>query len=129
MAFQIENVTTVTTISTANTNLDGSGLISPMFSAAGTYGSVLGSVRIQSTGAVSSGMIRLFLQAPGGGAWSLIKEIPVSVSPGSSPPFSVFATTLFANISLANGWTVGASTQIANGFLITALGYDITGFI
>ena len=117
-------------ISTANTNLDGTGSITELFIANGTYGSVLSSVRVQSlTALASDGMVRIFIKNGAAGTWRLLKEVPTPITSLLDPPYPTFATTLEANLSLMNDDRIGVSTNNANTFNISAFGYDITGFI
>lgn len=129
MAFQIANNTSFIDISTANTNLDGTGTITEFFQASGTYGSVISSVRIQSAGAVTQGMVRIFIKNGVAGTWKLLKEVQIGQVPNNDPPYPVFGITLQTNLSLKNDYRLGASTQNAEHFIVTGFGYDITGFI
>lgn len=130
MAYQIANNSSTTTINTANTALDGSGSITPLFMASGLNGSMLQTIRIESNMAIQAGMIRIFLKsnvplAP----WTLLKEVVVPETPLNDPPYPTYNVTLQINLEMASGWSIGVSTQINDTFLINAFGYDITGFI
>lgn len=129
MGNQIANNSQVVTINTANSNLDGTGTIGNLFAAGGTYGSLLQTIRIQSTGSTSVGMIRLFIK-PAGGSFNLIKEVKVPETTLNDPPYPAFGVSLInINLSLENGDTIGVSTENAETFVVSAFGYDITGFV
>lgn len=67
--------TGVVQISTANTNLDGTGTLGTLFQA-GPNGARLDCINIKATITTTAGMIRLFLTK--GGSTRLWKEVPVS---------------------------------------------------
>jgi len=129
MAFQIANVNTVVTINTGNSNLDGTRAISLAFTASGTFGSVLSSMRINTQGAVQVGMVRIFFRPNNASNWHLFKEVMIPESPLNDPPYPVFACSVELNLSLGLNNQIGVSTQTNNIFNIQSIGYDITGFI
>lgn len=129
MGFQIENNANTVTINTANGALDGSGTIAQSFIANGTYGSVLQTIRIQSTGSTSAGGMVRFFRKPVSGSFELIKEVPIPETVANDPPYPVFATTLDVNLKLKQNDEIGVSTENADTFKVSAFGYDITGFI
>lgn len=129
MANRIINNTGTVSISTANTNLNGTGVITTLFTANGTYGSMLNTIRVNSITAIQSGMLRFFMKSSLAGSWTLLKEIPIPETPLANPPYPAYASTIEVNLEMANGYIIGVASQTNDTFLINAFGYDITGFI
>ncbi len=112
------------TISTANTNLDGTGTLGTVLTAStstGMQGCIIKSVTIKAQGNTSQGMIRLFLA--GGGATELIAEveIPAVTKSATDPSFELHMET---NYALKPGYILKASTQNAETFNVIAEGLD-----
>lgn len=130
MGFQIANNTSLATIDTANTNLDGSGSITEIFIAGGTYGSVINTIRIQSRTALTNpGMVRIFMKSGSAGVYKLLKEVAIPITSLLDPPYPAFGATVNMNLSLENDFRIGVSTHLANTFDISVFGIDITGFV
>lgn len=114
--------TGIVTISTANSNRDGTGTLGTAFTA-GTGGSKVKSFIIKATGTTTEGMIRFYIAS--GGAINLYKEIfvPAVTQTGVVPAFEwVFADIL----NLNSGDTIRVSTEKAETFNIIVNGEDIT---
>lgn len=111
------------TISAANTNLDGSGTIVAVFTAASnpSNGAMVKSITIKALQSTNPGMVRLYYGH--GGNYKLMKEvqIPQTNQSGFDPSFKV---VLDDCIYLKAGDTLGASTQLAQEFAITVEGTD-----
>ncbi len=110
-------------ISTANTNLDGSGAITDLITG-GTCGTVVKRIIIKAYGSTTEGMIRIF-HKDGSGTTRLLREIPVpAVTRSSLDP------TLIAVIDdyfyLKTTLKLRVSTEKAETFVITAEGLDMT---
>jgi len=102
------------TISTANTNLDGSTGTYGTVMSAGASGSRIERINITATGATTAGMVRLFLDT------SLIKEVPViAITPSATQP--AFSTDVVFDAGLILGVlsAVKASTNNAEEFNVT----------
>ena len=67
--------TGIATISAANPNLDGSGSVQLVLTAADN-GTLVKSVIIKAVNPVLTGMVRLFIR-PSGGSLELYKEVPI----------------------------------------------------
>lgn len=108
------------TISTANTNLDGTGTLGTVLTAA-SNGTLIKSVIIKAQVSTTQGMIRLFVS--GGGATELIAEIEVPAVTKSSvdPSYECY---LELNYALKSGYILKASTQIGEAFNVIAEGLD-----
>lgn len=104
------------TISTANTNRDGSGVISDLITGA-VNGSRVDDINIAATGTTTAGMLRMYLNDTVNN--NLIKEIPVTANtPSTSNP--VWQTALTdLGIVLKPGWKLRFSTNNAESFSIT----------
>jgi hypothetical protein len=109
------------TISTANTNRDGSGTIDPIFTADATNGSYIERVDITATGTTTAGVVRLFLYD--GSAAYLWKEILVSATTPSTT-VAAFMRTIRERIFLPAGWSLRAATHNAESFNVHAWGGD-----
>lgn len=117
----------VAQITTANTARDGSGTIETVFTA-GANGSRVDAVCIKATGTTSAGMIRLFIHD--GTTSRLLTELMVQVAtPGASVPAWEAALNESTSgqifpILLPSGYSLRASTQVANTFNLFAIGGD-----
>lgn len=118
----------IASISTANTNRDGSGTMGTVITA-GASGSRVDRVVVTATGTVTAGMVRLFLHD--GAAAKLYCEMPVlATTPSAS--VKAFIDTLEAvttpdlfPLILPTGWSLRASTHNAEGFNVTGIGGDL----
>lgn len=118
-------------ISTANSNLDGTGTLGTVFTA-GTNGSRIDTILIYATGTTTAGMVRLFISD--GTNNRLIAEVPVvAVTPSSTQP--AFSALLQSNnngllnsaplpVNFQTTYLLKASTQNAETFNVIALGGD-----
>ena len=107
-------------IATANPNLNGTGAIGNLLTAA-SDGTFINSVVIKSQVVNTQGMIRLFLND--GSSNYLIQEVivPATVPTGVVPSFSA---TLYLNMDLNSGYSIGVSTQNAEKFNVVAYATD-----
>jgi hypothetical protein len=103
----------VAQVSTANTNRDGTGTLATVFTA-GSNGSRVDDIWIVGTGTTTAGVVRLFVND--GTNSRLWQEVMVTaITPSVS--VQVFNTALFNQaLILPNGWSLRASTQIAETF-------------
>ncbi|MBS1585721.1 MAG: hypothetical protein JSS82_09260 [Bacteroidetes bacterium] len=112
-------------VSTANTNLNGTGSITPVFAAAtgsASNGSLIESITItalQST--LANGMVRFFVSSDGGTTYTLMMEavIPQSTQSAFEPSLK---RVLPLNFNLAPDYLIGASTQLGEAFAISIEG-------
>jgi len=111
------------TISTANSNLDGTtGTYGTVFTAsAGNKGSLISSVTIKAQVSTTPGMVRLFLNSPGV-VTGCIAEIPVPAVTKSATAHSFSARIDFGGrgFALKPGYILKASTENAESFNIHA---------
>ena len=113
------------TISTANTNLDGTGTLGTVLtaSAASTPGTLIKSVTIKAQGNTTQGMVRLFVS--GGGSTELIAEVEVpAVTKGANDPS--FEVYMEINYFLKCQYVLKAATQNAESFNVIAEGLDVS---
>lgn len=108
------------TISTANSNLDGTGTLGAVLTGAAN-GTLIKSIIIKAQTNTTQGMVRLY--SNGGGATELIAEIeiPAVTKSGSNPSFETY---LEINYALKSGYILKASTQNAETFNVIAEGLD-----
>ena len=117
----------VATISTANTNRDGSGTIGTIFTADATDGSIVDHVDITAIGTTTAGVVRLYVH--NGSASFLWKEILVTaITPSTS--VAAFSATVDCSLRsgvlfLPAGWSLRASTHNAESFNVHAFGSDL----
>jgi hypothetical protein len=112
------------TISTANSNLDGTGTISSAIITGGAYGTLIKTVTVIATGTTTQGMVRLFLYD--GTNTRLVSEIEIpAVVPSSTDP--AFRVTVPVDFALdKDSWSLKASTENAETFNVIAEGLDWT---
>jgi len=110
------------TISTANSNLDGSGTLGTVFTAnSDVNGALISSVIIKAQVSTTPGMVRLFINIPGG-ATNLLKEIPVLAVTKSATAHSFSARIDFGGkgFALQKGYVLKASTEKGESFNVHA---------
>ena len=106
-------------ISTANTNLDGTGTLVTIVSCTNDAGLSIETVRAKALGTTTAGMVRLFIDD--GSEIDLLEEIPVSaITPDATT--ESFQSTVTLSVDLANGESLKASTENAETFAIRANG-------
>jgi hypothetical protein len=112
----------IATISTANTNLNGSGTLVNVV-VAGSSGTKINEVTIQAAGTVTSGMVRLFVFD--GTTNYLFDEFPIPATIPSSSVASYRTYKNYDNFVLPSGNTLRASTANAETFNVMAWGGDL----
>jgi hypothetical protein len=110
-------------ISTANTNLDGTGTIATVLTAA-SNGTLIRTITIKAIGSTTQGMVRLYVEDSGGTNTDIVAEvkIPAIIPSGTRQAFS---TVLEVDYVMKNTYKLRASTQNAESFVIMAEGSDI----
>lgn len=113
-------------IATANTNRDGTGTVGTVFTA-GSSGSRIDQIQICPAGAVTAGMVRLFIY--NGSAYFLYKELPIiAVTPSGTVPVNPITLASGKDqdlpLILPSGWSLRACTHNAETFHVTAQGGD-----
>lgn len=117
--------TGIAQISSANSNLDGSGNLTQVI-LAGNQGAIIKSVRIKAIIPVSQGMVRLFLKDTVSQTTVLYKEIPINTTPQlestptPTPILPTFELVLGGGLKLESGFALMASTQNAQTFNVIA---------
>lgn len=106
------------TISTANSNLDGTGSLGTVLTAT-QDGTLVKSIIIKATGNTTLGMVRLFIDN-GGGTIVLLQEIMIPAN-NQTAVVQAYSTTINSAFVLQNGFLLKASTQNAEGFNIVAV--------
>ncbi|MCW3071899.1 MAG: hypothetical protein JWO44_1789 [Bacteroidetes bacterium] len=120
---QYTAATGIGTISTANSNLDGTGTLGTVLTAGTSGGGFKGckveAVTIKALVSTSPGMVRLFIQDTSSNK-KLFKEVPVPYVNKSASAESFCCVINFENLNLAPGYSLLASTQVAESFVVTA---------
>jgi hypothetical protein len=109
-------------ISTANSNLDGTGTLGTVLTAANLKGCRIESVTIKAIVNTSYGMVRLFISD--GTNKRLLTEVFVPAITKSSVASSFSAKVTLGNFELQPTYSLLASTQNAESFAIIAEGMD-----
>jgi len=109
-------------ISTANTNINGTGTIGMVITGAAN-GTLVKSITIQAIGNTTKGMVRLFVYNPYVMLYYLIDEIdiPAVIQSGTQEAFSI---TYELDYDLQAALGIAASTHNADSFIVTAQGLD-----
>lgn len=112
--------TGIAVISTANSNLDGTGTLVNVITGA-SNGTLIKTVRIKARVNTTQGMVRLFLYD--GTNTKLLEEveIPAVTKSASDPAFEKVIPLYF---TLKSGWILKASTEKAETFNVIAEGLD-----
>jgi hypothetical protein len=114
------------TISTANTNRDGSGTIGTILTA-GSNGTLIDHVDICAIGTTTAGVVRLYVH--NGSAAFLWKEVLVGAITPSTSIEAFFARIDCSRpenrLVLPSGWSLRASTHNAESFNVHAFGADL----
>ena len=117
--------TGMVTISTANTNLDGSGTMGTVLTAASS-GILIKNVFIKAVGtgstSTSQGMVRLFVD-DGGNNIRLLREVEIPEM-GQSSTDPTFEAVIPLNYELKSGYILKASTENSESFNVIAEGLD-----
>lgn len=114
-------------VSVANTNRDGTGTITTIFSA-GANGSRIDAIDLKAVGTTTAGMIRLFIHD--GADARLLTEVPVTaITPSATLPsweaqLNTNSMSQVLPIILPTNYSLRASTEKAETFNIIAQGGD-----
>jgi hypothetical protein len=113
-------------ISTANSNLDGTGTIGTAYtagSATAFSGSSIDTITIKGTVTTTPGMVRIFTY--NGTSYVLLTEVPIpSVTPDATDQSFEHTIEFKDSFDIPAGWTIGASTEQAQNFDIMVEGKD-----
>jgi hypothetical protein len=108
-------------ISTANSNLDGTGAVSSVMTG-GSDSTIIKKITVKATQTTSLGMVRIFIER--NNMFWLLEEINVSATIQSTSQ-SAFEYVVFSGITLKNGDSIYAATQNAESFNIIVEGTKI----
>jgi hypothetical protein len=114
--------TGIATISTINTNRDGTGTIVALFTP-GASGSRATSAKITATVTTSAQLVRLYRSVDSGSTWKLWQEVPIAAvtiaagTPGATATVSLLDASGSA-IGLASTDRLGAAAETANNMVI-----------
>jgi hypothetical protein len=112
-------------VSTANTNRDGSGTIATI-SIGSAAGFKVMEVVAQATVTTTAGMIRIFISTDSGSTWRLWDEIPVGAVTVSASVTAFRGVKNYNNLVLFGTTNrLGASTHNAEAFEVYAPGADL----
>ena len=108
---------------TANTNLDGTGTLSTIITAAdsGTY---VKSVTIKTTTRALQGMVRLYVYD--GTNTRLLREIQIDPHAAGSGTWPTCSYPIQLNFFLKSGYILKSSVEVADTYNIIAEGYDVS---
>jgi len=112
----------VATVSSANTNRDGTGTIVDIFTA-GAQGTLVELIRVIATGTTTAGQVRIFIHD--GSTYMLYDEIAVTaITPSAT--VQAFEAELIPTkpLVIPTGFKLAASTHNAETFRVFATGGD-----
>ncbi|MFH2140796.1 MAG: hypothetical protein ABIJ97_00130 [Bacteroidota bacterium] len=115
---QYEATTGMVTISTANSNLDGTGTIETVLTAA-SDGTLIKSITVKAQVNTTQGMVRLFIYDTSNTRLVSEIEIPAVTKSATDPAFEI---TIPVEFALKSGWSLKASTENAETFNVIAEG-------
>lgn len=113
--------TGMVSISTANSNRNGTGSLGTLLTA-GSNGTLIKNIYIKAITDCEQGMIRLFVTDPMG-TTSMVMEIPVAATNKASIN-KAFETTIPLDVVISAGSILKVSTEVANTFNVIAEGLD-----
>jgi uncharacterized protein YeaO (DUF488 family) len=116
-------------VSTANTNRDGTGTIVDVLSAVGiTNGTLVSEVVAKATGDPADSILTLFIHD--GSSWHLFDEIDLADQAAASTTVTGYrVSTAYTNLVLPAGYKLGAAITVAltaGVIKVIALGGDLT---
>jgi hypothetical protein len=112
------------TISTANTNRDGTGTLGTVITA-GANGTRIDRIRAQAIVTTTAGRVRLFLYD--GANYYALEELPIAAATVSATVSGAAADVTFGDLrplTLPSGWSIAAGTHNAEDITVTAYGAD-----
>lgn len=113
----------LTNMSTANSNLDGTGTKELVYVYGNTYGVSIECITIKAIVSTTPGMVRLFLQHSSGSPTVLFKEIPVPAITKSAKVNAFEHTVVFEDdFELQPNFSLYASTEKGEAFRLTTVG-------
>lgn len=109
-------------LTTANTNINGSGVIVNLLTSSST-GTKINEIIIKAYGTVTAGMIRFYTFD--GTSNYLFDEIGVSAATPSSTSQTFLGGKTYDNLVLPSGYSIRASTFNSENFNVIVLGADL----
>lgn len=118
----------VVNISTANNTRSGSGTITELIAgvAAGTKITEI-VAQCNVTGAITAGLVTVFVSTDGGTTWRLFDEITISSTTSSNSAKATRNSATYSNLVLVGtNHRLGVATTIAQSITVAAMGGDLT---
>ncbi len=109
--------TGMVTISTANSNLDGTGTLGTVLTAGANNGTLIKTITVKATGNTTQGMVRIFVGQSGSPKLVKEVEIPAVTKSATDPAFEIVVPFFFY---LKANYVLSASTENAESFNIIA---------
>jgi hypothetical protein len=124
----VPNITQVN-VSTANTNLDGSGTVTSLITGAAAGTRVLevnAQIAITPAGASTASIVRVFLSTDSGSTWRLFDEITLASTTSSNSAKSTRNVATYANLVLKDTTQrLGVTTSVSQSTNVIALAGDL----
>lgn len=115
-----------TTVSTANSNLDGTGTLGTPLISVGAKGTILQSITIKAKVNTTAGMIRIYIN-DGASTTKLLTEVPVSAVTKSATAQSFYHKIRFPDgFALKSAWQLRASTEKAEAINVIPESLDLS---
>lgn len=116
----------VASVSTANTNIDGTGTITSLITGAAAGTRIL-EIDTQCSATSAAALVNIFLSTDSGSTWTLFDQITISSATVSNTVKGNRNFTLYNNLVLPNASHVlGVTTTISQATRVYALGGDLT---
>jgi len=109
-------------ISTANSNLDGTGTVADLISGSSS-GTLIKRIIIKAQGNTTQGMVRIFFKASG--SYWLLREVEIPAITQSSQDQTLIEIS-DEQFYLKPSYTLSVSTEKAETFIVTAEGLDMS---
>lgn len=113
--------TAIAVLSTANSNLDGTGTIVNLITGANS-GTIVKRITIKAQGNTTQGMVRIFVYVSS--IYYLIREIEVPAITKDGK-HQAFIAEINEPFYLMSGWALRASTENGETFIVTAEGQNV----
>jgi hypothetical protein len=115
---------TFASLSSANTNLDGTGTITSLITGAATGTRVL-EINMQCSATSAAALVNIFLSTDSGSNWVLFDQIAVTAATVNNTTRANRNIATYTNLILPNAnFSIGVTTTIAQATRVWAMGGD-----
>lgn len=112
-------------VSSANTNRDGTGVITALLTG-GSSGTKVTSIAAQAAVTTTAGMVRIFLSTDSGSTWRLFDELSIASATVSASVKGTRITATYGDLVLADSThRLGCTTHASESINVFAFGGDL----